>query len=266
MSTIKEVAPRDWDNDKFHGELLNKAGKKDTGGPYMDYLEELQERSKKENCAQVLATSQVLSMPQAVKQDLTLRLSQLEGTLPMTDAIREKQGKIRKNLSDEVVRQEKMDNYSAKVLSIMKDISAPNVARLLQQTTRPFKSNFTAALTAILELQQTLYFDHAYARKIQADEMIAKVGVAHTAPQLLMLIGQLEGLLEKFLPWFYRTQADGTLVLYDPEVPFYGNAQRVRLLQERLSSRSPTMNPYRAIISQSIATGDVFSVVIDTTY
>jgi hypothetical protein len=27
MSTIKEVAPRDWDNDKFHGELLNKAKK-----------------------------------------------------------------------------------------------------------------------------------------------------------------------------------------------------------------------------------------------
>jgi hypothetical protein len=57
MSTIKEVAPRDWDNDKFHGELLNKAGKKDTGGPYMDYLEELQERSKKENCAQVLSST-----------------------------------------------------------------------------------------------------------------------------------------------------------------------------------------------------------------
>lgn len=264
MSTIKEFAQRDWNNDKFHGELLNTAGKKDTGGPYMDYLEELQERSKKENCAQVLSSTPVLSMPQAVKQDLTLRLSQLEATLPMTDRIREKQERIRKHLSDELLRQERLDNYAAKVLSIMNDISAPNVARLIQQTTRPFKSNFNAALTAILELQQTLYFDHAYARKTQADEMISKVGVAHTAPQLLMLIGQLEGLFEKILPWFHRTQPDGTLVLYDPEVPFYGQAQRVRFLQERLSSKSPNMNPYRAIVSQSIAAGDAFAVVIDT--
>jgi hypothetical protein len=203
-------------------------------------------------------------MPQAVKQDLTLRLSQLEAALPMTHRIREKQERIRMNLSDEVQRQERLDNYSTKVLSIMNDISAPNVARLIQQTTRPFKSNFTAALTAILELQQTLYFDHAYARKTQPDEMISKVGVAHTAPQFLMLIGQLEGLFKKKLPWFHRTQPDGTLVLYDPEVPYYGQSQRVRFLQERLSSKSPNMNPYRAIVSQSIAAGDAFVVVIDT--
>jgi hypothetical protein len=32
MSTIKEIVPIDWDHDKFDEELLNKAGKKDTGG------------------------------------------------------------------------------------------------------------------------------------------------------------------------------------------------------------------------------------------
>jgi hypothetical protein len=80
MSTIIEIIPRDWDHDKFTGELLNKARKKDTGGQYMFFLEEVEERSKKGNCAQVLllGTSHVLPMTQTVKVDLTLRLSQLE--------------------------------------------------------------------------------------------------------------------------------------------------------------------------------------------
>jgi hypothetical protein len=81
----------------------------------------------------------------------------------MTYAIREKQEEMRRNLSDEVFRQEKLDLLSAQVLAITRDLSAPNVARLLQQTTRSFGSNFTAGLKAIRELKQTLYFDHAYA-------------------------------------------------------------------------------------------------------
>jgi hypothetical protein len=67
MSTIKGIVPRNWDHDKFTGELLNNAGNKDTDGQYMDYLEEGEEGSKKGNCAQVLGTSQVLSMPQTMK-------------------------------------------------------------------------------------------------------------------------------------------------------------------------------------------------------
>jgi hypothetical protein len=143
-------------------ELRNRAGKNDTGGQFMDYLEEIKDRCKMGNCAQVLGTLQLLLMTQAIKDDLTHRLSQLESTNPITDAIREKQAKMRKNLSDEVLRKERLGILSAQVLAIMRDISAPNVARLIQQTTRPFGSNYTAGLKAIRELQQTLYFDHAY--------------------------------------------------------------------------------------------------------
>jgi hypothetical protein len=155
-------------------------------------------------------------MTQRVKDGLTQRLSQLESTDPTTDAIRGKQAKMRKNLSDEVLRQERLDILSAQVLAIMRDLSAPNVARLIEQTIRPFSSNYTAGLKTIrelqqtllsvyqahgntllktnrndddfdvlktnwndddFELQQTLYFDHADARKTQADEIVAKVGV-----------------------------------------------------------------------------------------
>jgi hypothetical protein len=69
------------------------------------------------------------------------KLIKTGSTVPMTDPIREKQEKIPKDLSNEVLRQERLDILSAQVLSIMKEISAPNVARLLQQITRSFASN-----------------------------------------------------------------------------------------------------------------------------
>jgi hypothetical protein len=42
------------------------------------------------------------------------------------------------------------------------------------------------------------------------------VGVAHTAPQSLMLIGELESLLKNFVAWFYRNQPAVRLISVKP--------------------------------------------------
>jgi hypothetical protein len=206
MSTIKEIILRNWEHDKFSAEIsFIKNGKSqiDTVGWYMEWKEEVLLRCKLGNCAQVLGTTQVTPMSAQVKRDLTTRLLQLESTDPMTDEIREKSGKMRKQVSDEDVRKERIDAQSAKALALMTEISAPHVARLQAQTARPFKSDFYGALKAIIALQDRLYFDEPHVRKTQADELIAKVGLAHTSPQLLMLMDQLENLFEKFIAWFH---------------------------------------------------------------
>jgi hypothetical protein len=252
MSTIKEIIPRNWEHNKFSAEisfLMLGKSQKDTGGCYMEWKEEVLLRCKSSNCAQVLGTTQVKPMSAQVKTDLTTRLLQLESTDPMTDEIREKSGKMRKQVSDEDVRKERIDAQSAKALALMTEISAPHVARLQAQTARPFKSDFYGALKAILALQDRLYFDEPHVRKTQADELIAKVGVAHTSSQLLMLMDQLENLFEKFIAWFYKTQADGsTGALFDTEIQFYGEAQKSRILLQRISQNSAAMHRFRALV------------------
>ena len=261
MSTIKQLQQRDWMANKFTGELLNFEGKKDTGGNFMDYRYAVLERCKSANCAQILSDSKAMPlMSTAVKLDLTNRLQQLESRVPMSDNLREKAQRIRKTITEETIRKEKVDAQAAKVLTIMEELSAPNIVQHMRQTMKPHKANHEAALSAVLEVQHSLYFDKPFRRKEQADDQLNQIGVAHSAPQLLMLILQLLAVFDHVRDWFYIEDTDD---LYDVQVPFYNDAQMVRILLQRISSKSNEMLQYRTLVLKCITKDDSFAEVTD---
>lgn len=260
MSTIKQLQQRDFMVHKFTGELLNFDGKKDTGGNFMDYRYAVLEKCKSANCAQVLSKSAMPLMPTAVNLDLSRRLQQLEMRVPMTDNIRGKAQKIRRTINEEVTRKEKVDSQAAQVLTIMESLSASNIVQHMRQTMKPRKADHTAALEAVLAVQHNLYFDKPFRRKEQADDRLNQIGVAHSAPQLLMLILQLLALFDHVRDWFYEVDTDE---LYDVQVPFYNDAQMVRMLLQRISSKSNEMLQYRTLILKRITTDDSFANVTD---
>ena len=249
MNAIKVVTSRDFRSKPFTGELPNDVGISDIGVGYMDFLEQILEMAKESNCSYVIGDDgkDIPVMSKSYKEELRERLVDLESRRPMSDAVMTKIGRIRKQLSEEVESLQKVNGAAAKVLTIQRSISAPNVQQQQDQFTRPYGSSFFVAYQALHIAQSRLYFGKPYMKKDEATRRISAVGYAYTIPQLLMLLGQLEVIFKKTEEWLSTYDADGNVEISHLN---FGEDEKNRFLTERISNSS-ALAKYRSMAEDS---------------
>lgn len=261
--TVTEIARRDYVKTPYTGNLSNKNGQVDIGGHFKEMMAEVLHLAKGVKAAGILSNQIVLSMSRQVKDALTLKLQGMEATnLPWSNSHIKSMEDLRRNLQEEVKRQNERNAQADVVIDIMLRISARNVQILIEQVQKPFGVDSEEALLEIKRRLEEEFFAEPYLRRRQILELVKDVGLAHTQPEVILLTGILEDIYERTADWIVKTNAEGIKELYDQNTPQVGEGEKLRSLIERMSNDSHALTSYRALVVAGLEEGRSFENVV----
>jgi hypothetical protein len=261
--TVTEIVRRDYVKTPYTGNLSNKNGQVDIGGNFKEMMAEVLHLAKGVKAAGILSKQNVLSMPRQVKEALTLRLQGMEATIqPWTNSHVKSMEDLRRNLQEEVKRQNERNAQADVVIDIMLRISARNVQILIEQVQKPFGVDSEEALVEIRRRMEEEFFAEAYLRRQQILELVKGVGLARTQPEVILLTGILEDIYERTADWLVTIDAEGIKELYDQNTPQVGEGEKLRSLIERMSNDSHALTSYRALVEAGLEEDRSFENVV----
>jgi hypothetical protein len=261
MESIQPVTDRNWDHDKFAGDLLNKSNKSDIGVNFQLYEEEVEKRSKEQDCARVLQHGSLglLSDEEIRHLDATLALLYLQQP-PDLNTLRQIT-MVRKELRENIVLKNNINSCAAKVLTIRKSISLPNVHQSINAIVGQLYEDDLRALRLVRTKHGESYFGEAFDRKDTFIQRMNEIGIAKTLPDLLMFLGQSDHIFVKTKESLTWKDMLGVDQLYDISVRPFGEAEKIRYLQQRISSSMPVLSNPRKTVQEALRDGNTFDAL-----
>ena len=125
MESIQQVTDRNWDQDKFFGELLNKKGESDIGVNFQLYEEEIEKRAKDAQCSRVLQHGSLGLLSQQELQHLNATLAFLYSQPQTMENLRQA-NMVRKELRENNTLRASINSHAAKVL-IIRNAKCPSI-------------------------------------------------------------------------------------------------------------------------------------------
>jgi hypothetical protein len=263
MKTVAEVPRRNYSTTPYTANLRNNDGVTDLGGPHADMEAEVLRLAKIAKAAVILSSQNPFSMSKNVKDALTTRLQIMEATpQPWSNNHIKSMAGVRKDLMDENKHQLDRNALADLVIGIRHQISARNYQIFMDQVQRPFDINSEEALVEIMRRSEEEFFAEPYVRRQQINDMVQKVGLAHTQPELMLLIGILGDIYDHTADWLAKTDSDGIRQLYDPMTPQVGEDEKLRSLLVRMSGASHPLATYRSLVSTKLDEKDTFDSAV----
>jgi hypothetical protein len=260
MNSIQPVTDRNWDHDKFAGDLRNKNNESDIGVNFQLYEEEVEKRSKEADCARVLQHGSLglLSDEEIRHLDATLALLYLQ---PQDLNTLRQVTMVRKELRENIILKNSINSSAAKVLTIRKSISLPNVHQSINAIVGLLYEDDLRALRTVRTKHGEIYFGEAFDRKDTFIQRMNEIGIAKTLPDLLMLLGQLDHIFVKTKESLTWKDMYGVEQLYDISVRPFGEAEKIRYLQQRISSSMPVLSNPRKTVQEALRNGNTFDAL-----
>ena len=260
MESIQQVTDRNWDQDKFFGELLNKKGESDIGVNFQLYEEEIEKRAKDAQCSRVLQHGSLGLLSQQELQHLNATLAFLYSQPQTMENLRQA-NMVRKELRENNTLRDSINSHAAKVLIIRKDISTPNVHQSIAAIIGPRFTDDLLALRLVQTRHGEIFFKEPSDRKNTFIKRIEEIGIARSMADLLMLLGQLEHIFVKAKDSLSWKDLAGIEQPYDILVRPFGETEKIVFLQKRISSSMPVLTIARQTVQIALRNGDTFDTL-----
>jgi hypothetical protein len=168
---------------------------------------------------------------------------------------------LRKELRENIVLKNNINSCAAKVLTIRKSISLPNVHQSINAIVGQLYEDDLRALRMVRTKHGESYFGEAFDRKDTFIQRMNEIGIAKTLPDLLMLLGQLDHIFVKTKESLTWKDMLGVDQLYDISVRPFGEAEKIRYLQQRISSSMPVLSNPRKTVQVALRDGNTFDAL-----
>jgi hypothetical protein len=263
LESIQQKIERNWEEDKFAGQLRNKKGESDIGVNFQAYEDEVEKRAKESSCTRVLQPGSLGLLSDIEIQQLNDRLNFLNSQLLTNETLRSI-SLVRKELRENNTLKTDINSQAAKVLLIRKDISTSNVNQSIDSIAGPHFGDDIRALRLVQTTHGEMFFGEPSDRKNTFIKHIENIGIARTIPHLLMLLGQLDHVFVKTRESLCWKDLDGVMQPYDICVRPFGELEKLGYLQARMSSSETALTIARQTVQIAIRDRQTFDSVNQT--
>jgi hypothetical protein len=263
MESIQQRVERNWEDDKFSGQLRNKKGESDIGVNFQAYEEEVEKRAKEANCTRVLQPGSLGLLSDLEIQQLNISLNFLQ-LQPATMDILRSVSSIRKELRENNTLKTDINSQAAKVIIIRKNISTSNVHQSIDSIKGPHFGDDIRALRLIQTTHGDMFFGQPSDRKNTFIKQIENIGIARTIPHLLMLLGQLDHIFVKTRDSLCWKDMDGVMQPYDIYVRPFVEPEKIAYLLSRMSSSETDLTIFRQTVRNANRYNQTFDSVNQT--